>query len=96
MTFRALAPSRDRVKEAGLDIFFLSVIQFTSAEARHGYDCMVNNPHTHTGRRNMKTLVAIALLLATVATSSAQSFGYDPDPNVQFQINRDAHWQTGG
>jgi hypothetical protein len=44
----------------------------------------------------MKTLVAIALLLATVATSSAQSFGYDPDPNVQFQLNRDAHWQTGG
>jgi hypothetical protein len=44
----------------------------------------------------MKTLVAIALLLAAVATSSAQSVGYDPDPNVQFQLNRDAQWQTGG
>lgn len=80
-----------------VSIFCLPVIQFTSAEAKPGYDCMVDNPHTHTGRRIiMKTLVAIALLLATVATSSAQSFGYDPDPNVQFQINRDAHWQTGG
>jgi len=44
----------------------------------------------------MKTLVAIALLLAIVATSSAQRAGYDPDPNVQFQLNRDAQWQTGG
>jgi hypothetical protein len=42
----------------------------------------------------MKTLVALALLLAPVATSSAQSFGRDPDPNVQFELNRDAQWKT--
>ena len=54
------------------------------------------NTVTPVGETNMKTLVAIALLLATVATSSAQRAGYDPDLNVQFQLNRDAQWRTGG
>ena len=44
----------------------------------------------------MKTFVALAILLASVATSSAQSIGYDPDPNVRFELKRDAQWQTGG
>jgi hypothetical protein len=53
----------------------------------------------------MKTLVlAVSLLAAITSTAFAQSagsygnesIGYDPDPQVRFELRRDAHWLKGG
>ena len=52
----------------------------------------------------MKALVLTVSLLTALATSSfAQSsgrygndIGYDPDPQVRFELRRDAQWRTGG
>jgi hypothetical protein len=57
----------------------------------------------------MKTvLIALSLLASFASTASAQSrpaaqgyFGAetirtDPDPNVRFELRRDAGWQYGG
>ena len=52
----------------------------------------------------MKTLVlTVSLLTALATTALAQragsygnDIGYDPDPQVRFELQRDAQWRTGG
>jgi hypothetical protein len=53
----------------------------------------------------MKTLVLAASLLAAITSSAfaqsagsygGESIGADPDPQVRFELRRDAPWQKGG